>query len=43
MRGHHFGESKLLQKLKEQFNTTALESLTLLALDNATFAALAQK
>jgi NADH dehydrogenase len=40
--GHHFGERELLQKLKRQFNATALEPTTLLALDKATFEALAQ-
>jgi NADH dehydrogenase len=41
-RGHHFGERELLQSLKRQFNATALESTTLLALDKDTFDALAQ-
>jgi NADH:ubiquinone reductase (H+-translocating) len=41
-RGHHFGERELLQKLKRQFNATALDPTTLLALDRATFDALAQ-
>jgi NADH dehydrogenase len=40
--GHHFGERELLQKLKRQLNATALEPTTLLALDKATFDALAQ-
>ncbi|HEY4782177.1 MAG TPA: cyclic nucleotide-binding domain-containing protein, partial [Chthoniobacterales bacterium] len=40
--GHHFGERELLQKLKRQFNATALEPTTLLALDKVTFDALAQ-
>jgi NADH dehydrogenase len=40
--GHSFGERELLQKLKRQFNVTALEPTTLLALDKATFDALAQ-
>jgi NADH dehydrogenase len=42
MRGHHFGERELLQKLKRQLNATASEPTTLLALDKATFDALAQ-
>jgi NADH dehydrogenase len=42
MRGHHFGERELLQKLKRPLNATALESTTSLALDKATFDALAQ-
>jgi NADH:ubiquinone reductase (H+-translocating) len=41
-KGHHFGERELLQKLKRQFNARALEPTTLLALDRATFDALAQ-
>ena len=41
-RGHHFGEKELLQKLKRQFNATALEPTTLLSLDKGTFDALAQ-
>jgi NADH dehydrogenase len=40
--GHHFGERELLQDTKRQFNATALEPTTLLALDKATFDALAQ-
>jgi NADH dehydrogenase, FAD-containing subunit len=40
--GHHFGERELLQKLKRQFNATALEPTTLLSLDKDTFDALAQ-
>jgi NADH dehydrogenase len=40
--GHHFGERELLKNLKRQFNATALEPTTLLALDKATFDALAQ-
>jgi NADH dehydrogenase len=40
--GHHFGERELLQNLRRQFNATALEPTTLLALDKATFDALAQ-
>src|ERR1700732_46839 len=40
--GHHFGERELLQKIKRQFNATALEATTVLALDKATFDALAQ-
>jgi NADH:ubiquinone reductase (H+-translocating) len=40
--GEHFGERELLQKLKRQFNATALEPTTLLALDKKTFDALAQ-
>ena len=41
-RGHHFGERELLQSLKRQFNATARDSTTLLALDKGTFDALAQ-
>jgi NADH dehydrogenase len=41
-RGHHFDESELLQSLKRQFNATARDSTTLLALDKGTFDALAQ-
>lgn len=41
-RGHHFGERELLQNVKRQFNATALEPATLLALDKATFDALTQ-
>jgi NADH:ubiquinone reductase (H+-translocating) len=41
-RGHHFGERELLQGLKRQFNATARDSTTLLALDKGTFDALAQ-
>jgi NADH:quinone reductase (non-electrogenic) len=40
--GHHFGERELLKKLQRQFNATALEATTLLALDKDTFDALAQ-
>jgi len=40
--GHSFGERELLQKLKRQFSATALEPTTLLALDKATFDALAE-
>ena len=40
--GQHFGERELLQNIKRQFNATALESTTLLALDKRTFDALAQ-
>lgn len=41
-RGQHFGERELLHSLKRQFNATALESTTLLALDKDAFDALAQ-
>jgi NADH:quinone reductase (non-electrogenic) len=41
-RGHHFGERELLQGLKRQFNATAVEPTTLLALDKGTFDALTQ-
>jgi NADH:quinone reductase (non-electrogenic) len=40
--GDGFGERELLQNLKRQFNAKALEPTTLLALDKATFDALAQ-
>jgi NADH dehydrogenase len=39
--GQHFGERELLQKLKRQFKATAVEPTTLLALNKATFEALA--
>lgn len=38
--GEHFGERELLQKTARQFDATALESTTLLALDKTTFEAL---
>jgi signal-transduction protein with cAMP-binding, CBS, and nucleotidyltransferase domain len=38
--GEHFGERELLQKTTRQFDATALESTTLLALDKTTFEAL---
>ena len=41
-RGQHFGERELLHSLKRQFNATALESTTLLALDKDAFDALAR-
>jgi NADH:ubiquinone reductase (H+-translocating) len=41
-RGQHFGERELLQNLKRQFKATAVEPTTLLALNKATFEALAQ-
>jgi NADH dehydrogenase len=40
--GYHFGERELLQRMKRQFDVTALEPTTLLALDKNTFDALAQ-
>jgi NADH:ubiquinone reductase (H+-translocating) len=40
--GQHFGERELLQNLKRQFKATAVEPTTLLALNKATFEALAQ-
>jgi NADH dehydrogenase len=40
--GHHFGEKELLAGHSRQFNATAVEPTTLLALDKATFEALAQ-
>jgi NADH dehydrogenase len=40
--GQQFGERKLPQNLKRQFNATAVEPTTLLALNKATFEALAQ-
>jgi NADH:ubiquinone reductase (H+-translocating) len=40
--GHSFGQRELLQNLKRQFNAMALEPTTLLALEKATFDALAQ-
>ena len=38
--GEHFGERELLQNTRRQFDATALESSTLIALDKATFEAL---
>ena len=38
--GEHFGERELLQNTARQFDATALESTTLLALDKTTFEAL---
>jgi NADH:ubiquinone reductase (H+-translocating) len=38
--GEHFGERELLQKTTRQFDATALESTTLLALNKTTFEAL---
>src|SRR6476469_2558248 len=38
--GEHFGERELLQNTKRQFDATALESSTLIALDKTTFEAL---
>jgi NADH:ubiquinone reductase (H+-translocating) len=38
--GEHFGERELLQSTKRQFDATALESTTLIALDKSTFEAL---
>jgi NADH dehydrogenase len=38
--GEHFGERELLQNTKRQFEATALESTTLIALDKTTFEAL---
>jgi NADH dehydrogenase len=38
--GEHFGERELLQKTTRQFDATALEPTTLLALDKTTFEAL---
>ncbi len=38
--GEHFGERELLQNTKRQFDATALESATLIALDKTTFEAL---
>ena len=35
--GQHFGERELLQNLKRQFNATAVEPTSLLALNKATF------
>jgi len=38
--GEHFGERELLQNTKRQFDATALEATTLIALDKTTFEAL---
>jgi NADH dehydrogenase len=38
--GEHFGERELLQSTRRQFDATALESTTLIALDKSTFEAL---
>jgi NADH:ubiquinone reductase (H+-translocating) len=38
--GEHFGERELLQNTRRQFDATALESTTLIALDKTTFEAL---